>query len=83
MEHLHPDVLNEPKKALFGGIDGNKYYYRLFEILKSHLSINGIAIFEMNSTNKENIESIFSQQFQTNIVKDNNNMDRFIIISPQ
>lgn len=71
----------EPKIALFSGKDGLDSYREIFKNLKSHLSKNGEAFFEMESTNSTNTIKLFTticKEFNYTIWKDDYNRDRYL-----
>jgi len=81
MKNLSEDISeHEPKVALFGGIDGLIFYYRLEEIISQYLKQKGIAVVELNNSISKEITAIFSRKNYCKIIKDNNHLSRYILI---
>jgi release factor glutamine methyltransferase len=69
----------EPKTALDGGKDGNKYYKQLIEQIKESDLQSFTLILETEESIIKETEKIF-QDYNTEIMKDLNNKNRFIIV---
>ncbi|MCD4811599.1 peptide chain release factor N(5)-glutamine methyltransferase [bacterium] len=77
---LEPSVKNfEPKSALDGGKDGNKYYRELFKQIKERKCKNFTLILETETGIIKDTQEIF-KEYTTAIVKDINDKKRFIIV---
>lgn len=88
-EHSTEDVKKyEPKKALFGGYDGLKYYKRLFkEIAKLNLSeqpnLKAVIICEIDPSQAKAIKNLIAKYFpkaNLRIEKDLAGFKRLVII---
>lgn len=73
----------EPKNALYGSLDGLKYYKRIKILLDLHLKPNGISIVEIGQQSKTELSRIFSKSFQLKFEKDLTGIYRFLVISRQ
>jgi len=79
---LEPEVLCEPRNALFGGADGLDFYRRIAKEGKPFLKTGGLMALEMHSGKSGLIGGIFLQEgFETvKITKDYAGLDRVIIV---
>ena len=81
MSKLAKDIKDyEPKLALYGGKNGLDYYIVLEDFLQKHLSPNGFAVFEINNIISKKIAGVFSKKNTCKLIKDTNNLDRFILL---
>ncbi len=84
MEQLDPEVaIWEPRVALTPGGDGLSSYRTLVYGLKRHLKAGGTAIFEIGSTQAQEVAAIFGAEgfSDLNCVRDLNDKDRAFVIS--
>jgi methylase of polypeptide subunit release factors len=51
--------------------------------MKRQLKKNGIAVFEINENLGEKTAAIFQKEYSCEIIKDQFNKDRYIMISPR
>jgi len=70
----------EPKSALEGGVDGNKYYKKLSEQLRTRTFKNFTLILETEESIIEETKKIFNR-YNPIIVKDIYDKNRFLIMS--
>ena len=78
--NLNKDVKSfEPKLALDGGKDGNKYYKELFKQIEESKYKNFTLILETEPSILKNTQDIF-KKYKTVILKDTYKKDRFIIV---
>lgn len=77
---LQSEVLREPHMALDGGEDGLIFYRCLVSDWTSHLKENGFMAFECGEDQAEDICNLFEKnKFDSEIVKDYNNIERIVI----
>ncbi len=84
-----PTIKKEPRLALLAGVDGLKYYRKLFKqisiIKKSNPSQNFTIFCEIDPSQKKNLEdltkNIFDNDSSFEIKKDLRNLNRFAIIT--
>ena len=57
----------EPKQALYGGIDGLKYYRKIAKIYKNSLKENSHIMFEIPHSQKYAVENILKYNGFSNI----------------
>jgi release factor glutamine methyltransferase len=77
-----PQVKREPKQALIAGLDGLKYYRQLIKQLQTLNSLP-ICVFECDPMNASSLKEILESTFigtDCKIVKDINNVDRFVVV---
>ncbi len=80
IDFLQEEVLLEPKMALDGGEDGYDFYRVLCSGWHRYLKDGGIMAFECGENQAEYICSLFDKDlFDTEIRKDFNGTDRFVI----
>ena len=76
------DAPFEPALALYSGKDGLDSYRNIFSKLDSHLNKDGIAFFEMESTNVENTVNLFKNinknEYEIKVIKDLYDRERFL-----
>lgn len=78
---LDPEVHQEPKMALVGGVDGLSFYRRIAADLKHHLNENGLAWLELGANQGAPVEEIFQKQgWRCHYEKDWAGHDRFFYI---
>lgn len=79
------DAPFEPPLALFSGKDGLDSYRAIFMQLKSHLKKGGFAIFEIETSNRDNllklVDDTFTGRAKYTLIKDCYQRDRFIKLS--
>lgn len=71
----------EPHIALFSGEDGLDSYRHIFKLLDSRLNENGLAFFEIESTNADKVIKLFKSintNYSIETIKDLYNRDRYI-----
>ncbi len=72
---LAKSVVNfEPRRALFGGQDGNEYYRKIIEKIADYLNKNGVVVFEISDDNEQ---YLIKQGFT--IFNDINNKSRIAV----
>ncbi len=77
---LQSEVLREPHMALDGGEDGLIFYRCLVSDWTSRLKENGFMAFECGEDQAEDICNLFEKnKFDSEIVKDYNNIERIVI----
>lgn len=77
---LQSEVLREPVMALDGGDDGLIFYRCLVSEWTKHLKDGGFMAFECGEDQAEDICKLFSEiNFDSEIVKDYNNIQRIVI----
>lgn len=77
---LQSEVQLEPAMALDGGDDGLIFYRHIISEWTSHLKKSGIIAFECGEDQSDDIEAIFRYHgFDTKIIKDYNDINRFVI----
>ncbi len=81
METLPPEVKQEPKKALYGGKDGLKFYKKLIPQANEVLTKNGMIALEIGYNQAEEVEKILRDNDFTNVDvrKDYADKDRFVL----
>lgn len=83
-ETVESSVLDfEPHIALFGGIDGLKFYKDIFENAHKILKDKALLFFEIGYDQKENLTSLARNYFPDSFIevyKDINNKDRMLMI---
>jgi release factor glutamine methyltransferase len=63
LESLEPEILRyEPRAALDGGPDGLDAYRRISSRLAAHLSLQGLAFFELGKGQRDSVEAILAQE---------------------
>ena len=78
--NLEPELFFEPKNAITDNRDG-LYFYHIIASKFKKLTNTGAKLFlECGNGQSENISNIFSK-YHIKILKDFNNIDRFLIIS--
>lgn len=77
---LQSEVQHEPKMALDGGEDGYDFYRVICTQWTDYLKDGGFVALECGEEQAEYICSLFDEsEFETEIIKDFNNIDRFVI----
>ena len=81
METLPPEVKKEPKKALYGGKDGLKFYKELIPQARQVLKDEGMIAFEIGYTQADDVEKLLRDNDFINVEvrKDYADKDRFVI----
>jgi release factor glutamine methyltransferase len=81
METLPPEVKQEPKKALYGGKDGLKFYKELIPQAYEVLTENGMIALEIGYTQAEEVEKILRDNdfIKVDVRKDYADKDRFVL----
>ena len=83
-ETIESSVLDfEPHIALFGGIDGLKFYKDIFENAHKILKDKALLFFEMGYDQKENLTALARNYFPDSsieVYRDINNKDRMLMI---
>lgn len=75
------DAPFEPKLALFSGKDGLDSYRSIFHNLDSHLNKEGIAFFEMESTNVKKTVSLMEKEnpnYEWKVIRDLYQRERYL-----
>ncbi|MFA5250380.1 MAG: peptide chain release factor N(5)-glutamine methyltransferase [Parachlamydiales bacterium] len=87
LKSLPPEVLFEPKKALFGGRDGFLFYRRLARALGekgAFLKSGGQLFLEIGAFQGKRVAEIFSKKgFKGRILRDLSGRERFFFIEKQ
>ncbi|MDK2802032.1 MAG: peptide chain release factor N(5)-glutamine methyltransferase [Oscillospiraceae bacterium] len=80
MENLQPEVIHEPREALFGEINGLAFYHRIVSISKIILNKGGMILFEIGLGQNEDVRKILQDNCFFNIayIYDENNIIRGI-----
>ncbi len=76
-------LTNEPKKALFGGNDGLKYYREIFKNLKKVITDKALLALEIDSSQKEAILLLVKKYFPNDVcevIKDMQGRDRMFFL---
>ena len=74
---------NEPHLALYGGIDGLKYYRNILSNIKNNIKENYLIAFEIGDSQKEDLFSLakeYLDNYNIECIKDYSNRDRIILI---
>lgn len=81
MKELDPKILKEPRKALYGGVDGLDFYRRIIKDSSNYLNKDGILALEIGYDQKNPIFDILDKYGYKNhyCKKDFNDFDRVII----
>lgn len=69
----------EPRLALDGGEDGLCFYKKIIKDAPKYLNENGFLIFEIGHDQGEEISNLMENRFDTQVIRDLNNLDRVII----
>ncbi len=79
--NLQKEVSFEPRSSLYGGFDGLKYYRKISYIYKNSLKDKGILIFEIGSSQAEDVIKILNNTgfLDVTVKKDLNFKNRVII----
>lgn len=67
MQNLQKEVTFEPKKALFGGVDGLDFYRKITHIWKKTLKENGLIAFEIGMGQEDDVCKILENNGFTDI----------------
>lgn len=73
----------EPEIALYSGKDGLDSYRNIFASLNEHLTDNGIAFFEIETSNYSNLLKLINSQipsYKVKTYKDLENKERYLIL---
>ncbi len=78
MENLQPEVLYEPRDALFGETNGLSFYHRIVSISKKILNKNGMILFEIGLGQSKDVIKILENACFLNIgfIQDDSNITR-------
>ena len=83
-EHIQSSVYDyEPHIALFGGVDGLRFYKEIFENAHKILKDEALLFFEMGYDQKDNLIHLANNYFPGALIevfKDINNKDRMLMI---
>ena len=80
IENLQVEVRDhEPRLALDGGSDGLYFYRKIIKDAPKFLNSNGFLVFEIGYDEAEDISSIMRENFELEIYKDLNNLDRVVV----
>ncbi|MEL6987166.1 MAG: peptide chain release factor N(5)-glutamine methyltransferase [Bacteroidota bacterium] len=71
-------LLYEPHQALFTSSDSLEFYKAIKVFAKDHLKDNGSIFLECNEFNIQEVNSIFSNDFQCKIIEDMQGRDRIL-----
>ena len=80
IENLQVEVRDhEPRLALDGGSDGLYFYRKIIKDSPNFLNSHGYLVFEIGYDEAEDISSIMRENFDLEIYKDLNNLDRVVV----
>lgn len=80
IENLQVEVRDhEPRLALDGGSDGLYFYRKIIKDAPNFLNSHGYLVFEIGYDEAEDISSIMRENFDLEIYKDLNNLDRVVV----
>lgn len=80
IENLQVEVRDhEPRLALDGGSDGLYIYRKIIKDAPNFLNSHGYLVFEIGYDEAEDISSIMRENFDIEIYKDLNNLDRVVV----
>lgn len=80
IENLQVEVRDhEPRLALDGGSDGLYFYRKIIKDAPIFLNSHGYLVFEIGYDEAEDISSIMRENFDLEIYKDLNNLDRVVV----
>lgn len=80
IENLQVEVRDhEPRLALDGGSDGLYFYRKIIKDAPIFLNSHGYLVFEIGYDEAEDISSIMRENFELEIYKDLNNLDRVVV----
>lgn len=80
IENLQVEVRDhEPRLALDGGSDGLYFYRKIIKDAPNFLKSHGYLVFEIGYDEAEDISSIMRENFDLEIYKDLNNLDRVVV----
>ena len=80
IENLQVEVRDhEPRLALDGGSDGLFFYRKIIKDAPIFLNSHGYLVFEIGYDEAEDISSITGENFELEIYKDLNNLDRVVV----
>ena len=80
IENLQVEVRDhEPRLALDGGSDGLYFYRKIIKDAPNFLNSHGYLVFEIGYDEAEGISSIMRENFDLEIYKDLNNLDRVVV----
>lgn len=80
IENLQVEVRDhEPRLALDGGSDGLYFYRKIIKDAPNFLNSHGFLVFEIGYDEAEDISSIMRENFDLEIFKDLNNLDRVVV----
>ena len=80
IENLQVEVRDhEPRLALDGGSDGLYFYRKIIKDAPNFLNSHGFLVFEIGYDEAEDISSIMRENFDLEIYKDLNNLDRVVV----
>ncbi|WP_019124399.1 peptide chain release factor N(5)-glutamine methyltransferase [Peptoniphilus grossensis] len=80
IENLQVEVReHEPRLALDGGSDGLYFYRKIIKDAPNFLNSHGYLVFEIGYDEAEDISSIMRENFDLEIYKDLNNLDRVVV----
>lgn len=69
----------EPRLALDGGSDGLDFYREIIKKAPNYLNENGFLVFEIGHDEAEDIFKLMEENFEVEVYKDLNNLDRVIL----
>ena len=69
----------EPRLALDGGVDGLDFYREIIKKAPNYLNENGFLVFEIGHDEAEDIFKLMEENFEVEVYKDLNNLDRVIL----
>lgn len=80
IENLQVEVRNhEPRLALDGGSDGLCFYRKIIKKSQDYLNKNGFLVFEIGYDEAEDVSLLMRKNFNIEIFKDLNNLDRVVV----
>jgi len=72
------EIFYEPKNALTDNSDGLTFYRRFADEFDKHLNEGGCFVLEISYNQSEEIENLFSKNYDTELIKDFNGILRFV-----
>lgn len=77
--NVEPEILHEPKEALFTGENGLKFYREIIEKAPEYLNPDGYLLFELGFGEADAVAGMMGRDFcEINVIKDLAGIDRVI-----
>lgn len=78
--NVEPEILHEPKEALFTGENGLKFYREIIEKAPEYLNPDGYLLFELGFGEADAVAGMMGRDFcEINVIKDLAGIDRVIL----